>query len=212
MSRERAQGRRFDRDFGVATQAILFLEDLDPEAVGDAGAHATHYEPVPPSDFHELLSHIPEDAIAHAAFVDIGSGLGRAVFLASTYPFKQVLGIEISPGLHATSETNLAGLRNLPQRCRDVRLVRADARLYRYPPGDLVCFLYNPFDDLALAQTLDSVVRSRTRNDRIYAIYHTPVHEEVLARYGFAPTIALTTGTIFEWDASRVAQDVAIFL
>jgi hypothetical protein len=36
----RMTGRGFDRDYGVTTHAVLFLDDLDPDAVGDAGADA----------------------------------------------------------------------------------------------------------------------------------------------------------------------------
>ena len=175
----RAESRRFDRDHGVATHAVLFLEDLDPDAVGDAGAHATHYEAVPVSDFRALLARVPEDVIASSTFVDVGAGMGRGMFLASEYPFKQILGIEVSPGLYEVAKMNLGSVRALRQRCRDLRIVRADARLAEYPPGDLVVFLYNPFDEEALRATLGAVAARRDPG-ATWLVYHTPVERVVL--------------------------------
>jgi SAM-dependent methyltransferase len=158
---------------------VLFLEDLDPDAVGDAGAHATHYEAVPVGDFRKLLAAIPPDVFPRATFVDVGAGMGRAILLASEYPFKQIVGIEVSPGLYEVAKMNLESARNLEQRCRDIRLVRADARLVEYPPGDLVVFLYNPFDASALEATLGAVLARRNAGDT-WLVYHTPVERTVL--------------------------------
>lgn len=157
----------------MVTQALLFLGELDPEAIGEAMAHATHYEPVPIPDFHELLDVVPLDVVKRSAFVDVGSGMGRAVLLAMERPFKQIVGIEVSGALHETARENLRDVHDLDACCRDVRLVRADARLLSYPPGDLVVFLYNPFDAVALNETL---ARIGARDDRgeTWFLYHTP--------------------------------------
>jgi SAM-dependent methyltransferase len=158
---------------------VLFLEDLDPDAVGDAGAHATHYEAVPVADFRNLLAQIPPDAIGTSTFVDVGAGMGRALLLASEYPFKQIVGVEVSPGLYEVAKMNLASARNLEQRSRDIRIVRADARMWEYPPGDLVVFLYNPFDATALQATLGAVLARRNLGNT-WIVYHTPVERAIL--------------------------------
>jgi SAM-dependent methyltransferase len=178
----RASGRSFDRDHGVTTQALFFLSQLG-SADGPAHAHATHYEPVPVQAFRALLSHVPEPFARGAAFVDIGSGMGRAVLLASEYPFKQVLGIELSPALHAVASTNLSRARNFTARCRDLRLHCGDARRARLPKGDLVVFLFNPFDDEVLRCVLDRIVLSRSEQDTVILLYHVPVHRDVLLEY-----------------------------
>ena len=193
----RSAGRRFDRDHGVTTQAILFLSDLDPEMVGDAHAHATHYEAVPIADFHALLKAVPEEEIRAATFVDIGAGMGRAILLASGYPFRQVVGVEISPALHRIAQENVAAARSLRQRCRDLLVVRADARLWNYPAGNLVVFLYNPFDEVALAQSVGAVLHSRALNERVYLLYHTPVHETSLAEFGLGEIARHAFGAVF---------------
>jgi SAM-dependent methyltransferase len=151
---ERGSGRRFDREYGVTTQAILFLGDLDPDEAGDAGAHAT-------------------------TFVDVGAGMGRALLLASQMPFKHVVGIEISGGLCEVAKENLQRAHGGKRRCKDIRIVHADARIWNYPPGDLVVFLFNPFDAAALTTTLASILDRRSPGTT-WLIYHTPVERTVI--------------------------------
>ena len=176
---KRSGGRRFDHDYGVTTHAVLFLTDLDPDTAGDAGAHATHYEAVPVADFRALLALVPKDAVARATFVDVGAGMGRAMILAAEYPFKQVAGIEVSPALYEIAKENLEIARERGLRCRDVRLRREDARIAHYPPGDLVVFLFNPFDADALAATLASIEHRRNAGVT-WLLYHTPVERGTL--------------------------------
>jgi SAM-dependent methyltransferase len=179
VAKSRSGGRRFDHDYGVTTHAVLFLTDLDPDAAGDAGAHATHYEAVPVADFRALIAALPQAALPDAAFVDVGAGMGRAMILAAEYPFKEVCGIEVSPGLYEVAKENLETARKRGLRCRDVRLQRGDARIANYPPGDLVVFLFNPFDAEALRATLASVADRRDRG-ATWLLYHTPVERAVI--------------------------------
>jgi SAM-dependent methyltransferase len=175
----RSGGRRFDHAYGVTTHAVLFLTDLDPDAAGDAGAHATHYEAVPVSEFHQLIATLPPGTIERSTFVDVGAGMGRAMILAAEYPFRAVRGIEVSPGLYEVASENITIAKTHPLRCRDIQLVRGDARIWPYPPGELVVFLFNPFDGIALAQTLHNVVHRRAPGPT-WLLYHTPVERAVV--------------------------------
>lgn len=169
----RRAGQRFDAERNVATEALLFLGDLDPEAIGPSIVHATHYEPTPVGDLDALLELVPL-ARENATFVDVGSGMGRAVLLAAGHPFRQVVGVEISPALHAIARDNLKAFDRTSLRCRDVRLVRGDAATFVFPSGDLVVYLFNPFDETILARVLERLVTSAGMRD-ITLVYHTPV-------------------------------------
>ncbi len=191
----RASGRRFDRDHGVTTQALLFLSQLDGSARSEAYAHATHYEPVPVDAFRALLSYLPEPLVRSSSFIDLGAGMGRAVLLASEYPFRQIVGIELSPALHAIARANCDQARGLTVRCRDLRLRRGDVRRCRYPKGNLVVFLFNPFDGVVLRATLDRIVSTRSEDDRVVLLYHTPVHRDVVGEYT-SEKLADSTGAL----------------
>jgi SAM-dependent methyltransferase len=198
MGTQRGTGRRFDREHAVTTQALLFLGELEPKARSDAYAHATHYEPVPIAEFAELVERVPSEELRRSTFVDVGCGMGRAILLAMQYPFKQVVGIELSGSLYEVATANLAAVRNLPSSCRDVRLLRGDARKARFPRGKLVVFLFNPFDGDALDAVLD---RLDARGDPggEWILYHTPEYADRLLVRGYT-------------EVSRVSQNAAVFL
>ncbi|HEY8296453.1 MAG TPA: class I SAM-dependent methyltransferase [Candidatus Baltobacteraceae bacterium] len=190
----RRNGQRFDAENGVTTEALLFLGELDPEAIGDAMADATHYEPVPIADFDVLLAAVPQPYDGYT-FVDAGSGMGRAVMLATLRPFRAIVGVEVSPALHEIAAENLAVWRKRDGlRCRDVRLARANAAEFAYPPGDLVVFLYNPFGAATLARTVARIVQTRSPRDRLFIAYHTP---EGRASIDLDPAFELTAQKAF---------------
>jgi SAM-dependent methyltransferase len=202
---KRASGRGFDREHGVTTQALMLLSELQPHGRSQAYAHATHYEPVPVADFRAMMKLVPPDVLRASTFVDVGAGMGRAILLAAEYPFKQIVGIELAPALHEIARRNLAEARGLQQRCRDVRLIRADARRHRFPAGGLVLFLYNPFDGDALADVLDRVAQRRSAQ-REWLLYHTPVHAGRVLAHGYEEVAALPNAAVYRReDRSGVA-------
>lgn len=193
----RRAGQRFDAVHGVVTEALLFLGDLDPEAIGPNIEHATHYEPTPVGDLERLLQHVPF-ALERATFVDLGAGMGRAVFAAARFPFRQVLGVEISPALVAIARDNVKNFMRAASnvgasgadgaketqpvlRCRDVRIVRGDAATFRFPQGPLVVYLYNPFDAVLLARVTARLAREQ--RSELAVLYHTPVERAVLEEH-----------------------------
>jgi SAM-dependent methyltransferase len=184
-----AAGKRFDREHGVTTQALLFLGELGTNR-SEAYAHATHYEPVPVGEFRDLVRLVPKDAMRDSTFVDVGAGMGRALLMAREYPFKQIVGIELSPQLYEIARENLTKARGFTVACRDVRLIRADARRRRFPRGNLVVFLYNPFDADALDAVLDRI-GERTQGGTVWFLYHTPVHAERIAARGYEAVATL---------------------
>jgi SAM-dependent methyltransferase len=189
VSSGRRAGLRFDAEFGVTTEALIFLGELDPEAIGPSLEHATHYEPTPLADAERLLDALPIPAEG-TIFIDIGSGLGRMVLLAARRPFRQVIGLEISPALHELARENLAAARDPERRCRDLRLVRGDAAAYRWPRGNLALYLYNPFRAEVFAALLDAVLTDRTRD--IALVYHTPLEAATIeSRPAFEPVADL---------------------
>jgi SAM-dependent methyltransferase len=162
---------RFDAEHGVTTEALIFLGELDPEAIGPNLAYATHYEPTPVADIDRLLDAVPLDP-ARTTLVDVGAGLGRVVLHAARRPFRQIVGVEISAALLETAKDNRAAYRG-ELACRDIRLVRADAATFAFPRGDLVVYLYNPFRAEVLAPLLDRLAEDARRT--VVLVYHTPV-------------------------------------
>jgi SAM-dependent methyltransferase len=137
-----------------------------------------------------LLDAVPL-APERATLVDVGAGLGRVVLHAARRPWRQIVGVEISPALFEVAKDNRASYRG-ELACRDIRLVRADAADFTFPRGDLVVYLYNPFRAEILGPLLDRLSADPKRS--VVLVYHTPVERatvdahpafELLADLGF---------------------------
>jgi SAM-dependent methyltransferase len=174
----RREGQRFDAEHGVLTEALLFLGELDPDAIGPSLEFATHYEPTPVPQAEALLDASPLSP-ARATFVDLGAGMGRVVLLAARRPFSGVIGVEISPALVEMARENLAIVIDPQRVARDVKIVGADAASYAFPRGDLVIFLYNPFRAPVLGAVLDNL-RTTGEQREVVLLYHTPVERDVI--------------------------------
>lgn len=103
------------------------------------------------------------DAGPDDVFVDIGSGKGRAVLVAAMYPFRRVIGLELSPSLNAIARANVE--RSLHRlRCKDVELVTADATQWELPDDVTVVFLANPYISEPFRQTIAVFERSQAQS------------------------------------------------
>jgi SAM-dependent methyltransferase len=184
----RRAGQRFDAEHGVTTEALVFLGELDPEAVGPSLEHATHYEPTPVAQANALLDVSPL-APERATFVDLGAGMGRVVLLAARRAFRAVIGVEISPALVEIARENLASVRDPLRVARDVKIVHADAASYAFPRGDLVVFMYNPFRGPVLDGVLANL-RAADAAREVVLLYHTPVERDAIDATGAFELVA----------------------
>jgi SAM-dependent methyltransferase len=186
--RNRWIDRGFDRRFGTDTSGVIPKTALRLE--GEHADGANHYEPVQLPVFRRIMRDLP---IRHAdyAFLDLGSGKGRALLMASRYPFRRIIGVELSPVLHEAAVRNVALFaQRRPMRVR-IELVCGDALTYPIPEGDVVCFLYNSFGRplmQELVAKLEAAHRGRPR--RIFVVYRNPVCADLFERAGFLHTVA----------------------
>lgn len=94
--------QQFDQCYGTETFHRTFVPvSGDPENTDVWG-----YGPVNQDFFREILCSIPVD-LAPYTFVDIGSGKGAAVMMASEFPFRRSVGIELSAELIAIARRNV---------------------------------------------------------------------------------------------------------
>src|SRR5215469_1881738 len=91
----------FDQIHGTDTSGLVPARDLVTGHPNDE--HVTAYYGVAPSILRTLVQHwlatAPPHHITDYTFLDIGAGKGRAVLLASEFPFRQVIGVELNPAL-----------------------------------------------------------------------------------------------------------------
>ena len=170
----------FDRKYGTDTAGGCGAGNIDIDS--SSVALAIEYQTTKGDYFQSLMDRLEIDHSRHT-FIDFGSGKGKMLLLASAYPFREILGVELSSALHRIAEKNLAIYRDPGQRCTKLRAICADALAFEPPPGPLVCFLYNPFQAAILRGVLENLERSLGREPRdMLVVYMHPLHRELLDR------------------------------
>lgn len=120
----------------------------------------------------------PEDV-----FVDLGAGKGRALMIAAGFPFRRLVGVEISAELCAEAERNLRALA-ARQPSPPVEIAAADAAAFAIPDDATILYLYNPFHGPRLETVFRNVAASLARAPREIAIvYNNPAHFEKIEHF-----------------------------
>lgn len=167
----------FDRRFGVDTsgwiaQPIPSVESGDPQ-LGSAYAGSS------PAHFKRTLQNL-KIRYEDYTFVDFGSGKGRVLLLAATFPFRRVVGVEWSQELHQVAQRNVK-LYNGPRACQETESFCMDAGEFPIPSGKLVLYFFNPFKNEIMARVLRNVKESFKRDTReIILVYMNPRFKSVL--------------------------------
>ncbi len=172
----------FDMAYGVDTGGLVWGEALERPATRDAAFWATGYYGISPSAFTAALERLQLDW-AQFTFVDVGCGKGRALLLALRFPFRQVLGIELSPALVAVAQRNLRSF-GAPWRQSDVpaEAVAGDATVFPVPAGPVMFFLYHPFAAPVMKRFLAHLVDAAHAEQReVYVLYANPELGEMAA-------------------------------
>ncbi len=141
------------------------------------GVFHSPYQPTEPALFREMMDSLPID-FREFTFVDLGSGKGRTLLMASEYPFRRIVGVEILPELDRAAQENIHEFKSPAQQCTQIESVCADAREFQFPEEPLVLYLFNPLPEAALRQVIRRLERSATP---LWVVYHNALLEAILA-------------------------------
>ncbi len=173
----------FDLKYGTDTSGIIKPGALDiPD---DRMMHAVQYQTAIVEVFIEMLSSL---TIPYEEFIffDLGSGKGRALLLSSRFPFKGILGVELSSDLHRIACRNIQIYKDELQKCHKIQSVCEDAARYAIPYEKIVFYLFNPFDGHIMRLVLSNIENSIRKYFRdIYIAYLKPVHRNVFDNAAF---------------------------
>ena len=179
----------FDREYGVDTDGRFggwtYLSDLDiPSSNWIDG---NDYAAIEPARFKRALAGF-DIAFEDYTFIDCGSGKGRALLLASEYPFKRIMGLEFSPELHQAAQENIRRYQSSTQKCRDIQSLNVDFADFVLPPEASVLFFFHPCRTRVLSAVVDEIGRSLLSHPRpLYIAYvaPTPEQEQLFASAAF---------------------------
>ena len=137
------------------------------------------YQPSEPALFSEIINTLPVSPEGFT-FIDLGSGKGRTLLMASSYPFHRIIGMELLEELDRIAVDNLKRYHDDEQRCFAIESHAGDARHFDFPAEPTVLYLFNPFPRHIWRETLDRLHDSLLASPRpVYVIYHNPVHEDI---------------------------------
>ena len=175
----------FDERFGVETSGLLY----DLRSGHQHDLYNNGYFAVAPSVFHAVMRAMLEQLhldCQRFCFVDVGSGKGRALLLASDYPFRKIIGVELSPELDRIARANIAryaeaaggALTHRPP----VVSMQGDATEFLWPPEPLVVYMWNAFTKPVMEQVFQNLEASLAKQPReLYLVYMHPELESMLA-------------------------------
>jgi len=149
------------------------------------GLFHSPYQPTEPALFQEMMASLPIE-FDQFTFIDLGSGKGRTLLMASEYPFMRIVGVELIGELHRAAQQNIREYRSLTQRCAQIESVMADARDFGFPNDPLLLYLFNPLPEHALSDVVQQIERSLAQAPRpVWIVYHNPLLENTLGASDF---------------------------
>jgi SAM-dependent methyltransferase len=180
----------FDRLHGTDTSGLL------PSSVIARGTQAriedlTAYYGIAPSILCSLLDlwlqrlH-PPAPIERTVFLDVGAGKGRAMLVASQYPFLRVEGIELNPQLVSIATRNISLWQ--PQANANLlaplQLHQGDAAKHPLPSEPLLAHLFHPFEARVLQKFLRHIETELVHHPRpVDLFYVNAEHDSLLDRH-----------------------------
>ena len=163
------------------------------------GQFHSAYQPTEPSAFHDMLNALqqsssPDQTVLNFrdfTFIDLGSGKGRTLLMASDYPFRRIVGVELLPSLHEIARQNLSQYKIDTQKCFALQSICADATAFPFPDEPLVIYLFNPFPETGMRRVFANLEQSLREHPRaVYVLYHNPLLGYVLTEGGVLKKIA----------------------
>ena len=197
----------FDRRWGVDTAGMEIPSESD--VVGTSWAYGSRYQGIDVESLEQTLNDLHLD-FRQFTFIDFGSGKGRAVLVASRYPFANVIGVEYSAQLHAAAHQNLSRFPGDEIQCGHVKLICEDATKFELPAGPLVIFLYNPFGEAIMNEVMANVRRSHEQSSRrIIVLYFYAVAADVWKNCGFMAEVTASKWLSIYDTCPETAQSAA---
>jgi hypothetical protein len=167
----------FDLKYGTDTSKVVEVGALD--MADERMEHAVRYQTARVDVYEALLNEL-NIPFEEYVFIDLGSGKGRAMLLASRLPFKAIRGVELSQQLHRIACQNISIYRESAQRCHDIQSLCEDATCFEFPPEKIVLYMFNPFDEEMMRLVVRNLEKSLRKHQKpIYVLYLKALHRRL---------------------------------
>jgi hypothetical protein len=204
----------FDQRHGTDTSGLIPGEII-AQGTRAKVSELTAYYGVAPSILHGLLDiwlhRTHPQPIERTVFLDVGAGKGRAMLLASQFPFLRVEGVELNPNLASIAAANISLWHNdlQAEALSPLTLHHADATTHPLPPEPTLAFLFHPFELPILRRFLRHIETSQATHSRAFdLLYANAEHGSLLDRH--PAFIRLWMGPVAMTPADHLADLAAI--
>lgn len=183
----------FDRRYGTDTGGYISGAELEGTSL--SAIYSTAYYGIPPSTLEYALGLLDQQERGteypkEFTFVDLGSGKGRALLVASRCEFRAIVGVELVADLCRFAMMNSAVFPGVNGR---ITVQMHDATTVAYSDGPLLVFLFHPFLKTVLRRVLANLEKQLRKTPRVCFLL-----------YAFDPEGGVVTGesNFFEqvWD------------
>lgn len=179
----------FDQLHGTDTSGLLPGTSI-AQGTGVPAEELTAYYGVAPSILHGVIDLwlrecAPPQSIEQTVFLDVGAGKGRAMMLASQYPFLRVDGVELNADLAEVARANFLRWEHDPaaEALTTLELHQADATRFPLPEAPTLAYLFHPFETKLLRRFLRNIETSLRSYPRPFdLIYVNAEHDSLLDR------------------------------
>ncbi|MEX0174079.1 class I SAM-dependent methyltransferase [Streptomyces sp. LMG1-1-1.1] len=154
----------FDSLHDVDTAENVELWEL-PEGDQLQIGRDARYSPSPVLTVRNAISAC-DVAYEDVTFVDVGSGKGRVLLLATEFPFRRIVGVEASETLCAIARSNVEKASRTREGCDRIDVVHADATKFDVPDDAGLLYFYEPFSVDVSSAVLERIEESIRRNPR----------------------------------------------
>jgi SAM-dependent methyltransferase len=192
--------RAFDRRYETDTFERIDLGVLGIGERDDALAR-WQYGPINPDFFREIMRAGPAD-LHRLTFLDVGSGKGLALMLASEYRFRRIVGVEMSKELNEVARRNLAAYAKNGGSQVETHLICADFNLLALPLEPTFYFLNNPFPEHLAHEAVSHFEASFAANPRDAWVLWRRCTLPIIDRLDASPHLDLTVATPY-WRLYR---------
>jgi SAM-dependent methyltransferase len=165
-----------------------------------SGLYITAYAGIAPSALKQAIAGLPY-RLEEFAFIDLGCGKGRALMVASDFPFRRLVGVEIASELCDSARANIA---RSPEWQARISILNEDATTCTYPDGPLLIFMFHPFLAPVLRRALANLERQLRRSPReVHLLYgRNPRYTKVMEKFPFLREISETAYSLSPEDAA----------
>ena len=117
--------------------------------------------------------------------IDVGSGKGRVMVVASNFGFNKITGVDFAGDLCTEAENNCCIItERFPNTKWEV--IHANAADFKFRNSDHVFFFFNPFKEPVMKAVIKNMLQSLKSNPRkIFVVYMNPQHKKLFMSEGF---------------------------